>query len=104
MFLYFYLVSPSSDNISNRAWIENDYAIVIISLLSFVVLIAIVCICVCCLFLTTNKRKDNKENKSVPLTSFTHNKFGGSKTETISQPRSPTLTLSPNRNSKYIAV
>ena len=103
MFLYFYLVSPSSDSTSSRA--SDAIVIVIVLLLSFVIIIAVVCICACCLFLTTNKRnlKRNGE-QTVQLTRLTTNKFVGSSTETIYPPRSPTLSLSSEGNSPLKTV
>ena len=96
MFLYFYLVSPSNDSTSSREW--NNIIIVIVLLLSFAIIIAIVCICVCCIFLTAHKRNGNN-NPTVQLKRLTRNKFGGSNTETIYPPRSPTLSLPREGNS-----
>ena len=92
-------MSPSSDSTSSIAW--KNIVIVIVPLLSFVIIIVIVCICVCCLFLTANKREDKEINEeTVQPTRLTHNKFGGSNTETIYPPRSPTLSLPPEINSQ----
>lgn len=103
MFLYFYLVSPSSYSTSSRA--PDTIVIVIVLLLSVVIIIAAFCICACCLFLTTNKRKVKKNDKEiVQLTRITHNQPVSSSTETIYPPRSPTLSLSSEGNSPLKTV
>ena len=93
-------MSLSSDTTHSRD--GNTILIVIVSLLSFGIIIAICCICVCCLFLTTNKNKEEENNnQTVQPTRLIHNKFGGSNTETIYPPRTPTLSLSPEINSPF---
>ena len=96
--LYLYLVSPSNDSTHSREW---NTILIIVLLLSFGIIIAICCICVCCLFLTANKCKEENNKQTVQPTGLTHNKFGGSNTETIYPPRTPTLSLPPEINSPF---